>query len=58
MAYLNCALCPSQTYLYGHHHYKNGDAYAEYRCLSKHKTFIEETHGDDQRNSTDARSSS
>ena len=42
MAYVNCALCPAQAYLYGHHHYENGDAFAEYRCLSKHKTFIEE----------------
>ena len=56
MSYVNCALCPSQAYLYGHHHYANGDAFEEYRCLSKHKTFIEkESHGNTR--ATDERSS-
>ena len=41
MAYVNCALCPAQAYLYGHHQYEVGKVLEEYRCLSKHKTFIE-----------------
>ena len=39
MAYVNCALCPAQSFLYGHHTYSNGDSYTEYRCLEKHKTY-------------------
>jgi hypothetical protein len=42
---VNCALCPAQSFLYGHHEYNNGDSYTEYRCSSKHKTYIEENHG-------------
>lgn len=37
---VNCAICPAQSYLYGHHTYSNGDSYVEYRCTSKHKTLI------------------
>ena len=41
MAYVNCAMCPAQSYLYGHHQFEVGKVLEEYRCLSKHKTFIE-----------------
>ena len=41
MSCINCALCPAQANLYGHHEYSNGDYYVEYRCISKHKTYIE-----------------
>ena len=41
MVYINCALCPAQSYLYGHHQLEIGKVLEEYRCLFKHKTFIE-----------------
>jgi hypothetical protein len=42
MAYINCAWCPAQSFLYGHHGYCGFDmVYEEYRCVSGHKTFIE-----------------
>lgn len=39
MAYVNCALCPAQSYLYGHHGYDI--VLEEYRCVSGHKTYVE-----------------
>ena len=54
MAYVNCALCPAQSFLYGHHTYSNGDSYTEYRCSSKHKTYIEESNGNTRANSNAA----
>jgi len=56
MAYVNCALCPAQALLYGHHQYSDGDAYAEFRCVSGHKTFVEEKEIDGDTRATDERS--
>jgi hypothetical protein len=60
MAYLNCPFCPSQSYLARDSEHSDRKPLEKYRCGSgMHVFYVEkETHGDDQRNSTDARSSS